>query len=115
MSFVGFTLFIGKVEVVSFMWKGVIGQVCSALWARARYLITSFFLLQLRNGCIYIFDVLELVNDCTESGIDFFQRAVAFDGVTFAFLLVPFDERSGLVVVHVEAFLDGLSVVIGAA
>lgn len=57
----------------------------------------------------------ELVDHSTESGVDFFQLAVSLHSVTLAFLLIPFNQRSRLVVVNVEALTDGLFVVVSTS
>lgn len=57
----------------------------------------------------------ELVNHSAESGVDFFQLAVSLHSVTLAFFLIPFNQRSRLVVVNVEALTDGLFVVVSTS
>ncbi len=58
---------------------------------------------------------LELVDDGAEGGVDFFERTEALHGVALAFLLVPVDKGSSLVVVYVETLFDGFGVVVGTA
>ena len=57
---------------------------------------------------------LERVNHAADITEDAWQLAESVDVVVNAFSLVPLDERSGLVVINVEALLDSLSVVVRA-
>lgn len=63
----------------------------------------------------YILGQSELVNHSAESGVDFFQLAVSLHSVTLAFFLIPFNQRSRLIVVNVEALTDGLFVVVSTS
>lgn len=64
--------------------------------------------------CVFL-GVSERVNHSTECVVDFFETAKAFHFVSQSFFLIPFDERSRLVVIDVQSFLDGLRVVVGTS
>ena len=58
--------------------------------------------LSILNSQLYLLECVDHAADITE---DAWQLTESVDVVVNAFSLVPLDERSGLVVINVEAFL----------